>query len=58
MLWLLPWRPAGQPCWLTFRVVNRRVVTSMMSSLPTSLRFASAGILRVEALAHGNEETF
>ena len=32
VLWLLPWRPAGQPCWLTFRLVNRRVVTSMMSS--------------------------
>ena len=30
----------------------------MMSSLPTSLRFVSAGILHVEALAHGNEETF
>ena len=34
VLWLLPWRLAGQPCWLTFRVVNCRVVTSMMTSLP------------------------
>ena len=43
---------AGVPCG------QSRVVTSMMASLPTSLRFVSAGILRVEALAHGNKETF
>ena len=37
VLWLLRWRPAGQPCWLMFRLVNRRVVTSMMALLPHQL---------------------
>ena len=59
VLWLLPWRPAGQPCWLTFRVVNRRVVESMMALLPPLASGGNnAGSCRVEALAHGNEETF